>query len=163
MLVGERNLDDVMLDVPVRGGRLRVLPAGPPPPNPSELIGSERMRVLLAELCDAADLVVLDTPPVLVISDAIPLLEQASGVVVVGRLNETTRDGMRRLCTVITNAGGAILGVVATGAKRGGLYGLGGYEDYGYVSPVAETPPQNGAGGASGRAHARRAVRPRTR
>jgi len=139
-LVGEDRVEDVIGEVPTQDGRLRILPSGRAAPNPSELLGSERMRSLLAELSESCDLVIIDTPPALVVSDAIPLFEQVSGVVVVGRVGQTTRDAMRRLTHVIATARGAVLGAVATGAKGSGLYGYGGYG--GYFEP---TP--NGAAG----------------
>lgn len=109
------------------GGRLEVLPAGSLPPNPAELLGSERMRLLIDRLKVRADIVIIDTPPVLVVSDAIPLLENASGVVLVARLNGTRREPLSRLKSTVTDAHGMPLGVVATNAKSSRLYG---YEDY---------------------------------
>jgi non-specific protein-tyrosine kinase len=139
VLVGERDVDDVMGEMDVVDGRLRILPGGAPPRNPSALLSSDRMRRLLVRLAEEADLVVLDTPPMLLVSDAIPLVGQATGVVLVGRLGRTTRDAVRRLTEVISNAGGVLLGVVATGAKAGGLYGSEAYE-----APAAAEVVTNG-------------------
>ena len=66
--------------------------AGPLPPNPDELIDSERMREVVVEAQLRYDLVVIDTPPTSVVSDAIPLMNAVSGVIVVGRLGRTSRD-----------------------------------------------------------------------
>lgn len=107
------------------GGRLRVLPAGSPPPNPSELIASPRMREVIAELSEQADVLLIDSPPLLAVSDVLPLLNVVSGVVIVARMGSTTRDALARLLTVIAAAGGGTLGVVATGASAGGLYARG--------------------------------------
>jgi non-specific protein-tyrosine kinase len=101
------------------------------------------MRALLARLADEADVVVVDTPPMLVVSDAIPLIGQASGVVVVARLGRTTSDAIRRLRDVIANTGGVLLGVVATGSKAGELSG---YEVY---EPMADEVVPNGHGPAT--------------
>lgn len=130
VLVDTLTLGDALKEVPsqgLSGGRLRVLPAGPPPPNPSELIGSQRMRTLIAELEGIADLVVLDSAPLLVVSDSLPLLEAVSGVVLVARIDRTHRAAMSRLGHIIASAGGKSLGVVATDAASGGLYGGYGY------------------------------------
>jgi capsular exopolysaccharide synthesis family protein len=140
VLVGACGLDEALTDVEVREGRLRVLPSGRPPPNPSELIASREMRNLLEELRVMADLVVIDTPPTLQVGDAIALLDQVSGVLVVGRLGETTRDAMRRMISVVETAGGDVLGVVAT-ATKAGLYGYGDYGGYAYE---AHEPRSNG-------------------
>jgi polysaccharide biosynthesis transport protein len=148
VLLGEHGLDEALIDVEnAGGGRLRVLPAGSPPPNPSVLLGSDRMRALLAELTEKTDMIVLDTPALLAVSDAIPLMGQVAGTVLVARMNRTTRDSLERSRQVITSSGGSILGVVATGTRAGGLYGYGEY-GYGYYESSSddEVFAQNGAG-----------------
>jgi capsular exopolysaccharide synthesis family protein len=147
VLIGEQELDDVLIVTDVAEGRLKILPSGPPAPNPSELIGSARMRWVLEQLSTEADLVIVDTPPTLVVSDAIPLLEQVSGAVVIGRVDETTRDAIRRLTKVIVTAGGTLLGVIATGAKGSGLYGYGAYAGYtdGEAATAGVEPSVNGS------------------
>ena len=115
-------------------GRLRILPAGPPPPNPSELLASKRMTHLLEKLMEGCDLVIVDSTPLLTVSDSLPLVEVVSGTVMVARINETSKDAVRRLQSVIANAGGVVLGSVATGAATSALYG--GY-GYGYRQDAA--------------------------
>ncbi len=158
VLVGERSLSEVLLSYPLAddshvdatpGGALLVLPGGPIPPNPSELISSQSMERVLDALEDQADLVLVDTPAALAVSDALALLPSVSGVVIVARLNRTTRAAVRRLQQIIATANGIALGVVATGtAAREGYEGY----TYGYY----ET-----GGGSSWRARrrARRAAR----
>ncbi|MHB1537449.1 MAG: polysaccharide biosynthesis tyrosine autokinase [Solirubrobacteraceae bacterium] len=118
---------------PPMQGRLRLLPAGGTPPNPSQLLSSERMREVIRQAEQTADLVIIDTNPVLSVSDSLPLLDAVSGIVLVARLNGTSRDAMRRLLKTIANTGGNALGVVATGASGGGMYGYYGY-GYGYTA-----------------------------
>jgi capsular exopolysaccharide synthesis family protein len=134
VLAGERRVDEIVVEYPIEdspgAGRLLVLPAGPPPPNPSELLSSQNMRGLLARLEEQADLVILDTAAALAVADALPLLQAASGVVLVARMEQSTREGVRRLQRVIVNAGGQLLGVVATGATSGGGYSGYSYELY---------------------------------
>ena len=89
-------------------------------PNPSGLIGSKRMKALLAELAEQSDIVIIDTPPILAVSDVIPLLEEVSGTVLVARLDSSTRDSVLKARQVIENSRGSILGVVATGVKASG-------------------------------------------
>jgi capsular exopolysaccharide synthesis family protein len=146
VLVGEARLDDVMGVREVAGGRLRVVPAGPPPPNPAKLLTSEQMRSLLTDLERDSDLVIIDSPPALIVSDAMPLVERVSGIVVVARMSTTTRDAMQRLVSVVSTAGGKLLGVVATGAKGSGLYGYGTYA--GYDEPMATTAGPASSNGA---------------
>ena len=108
-----------------------VLFAGPLPPNPTDLMESKRLGELLRRLQEMYDLVVIDTAPVAVVSDAIPLLPQVSGVLVVARLGQTSRDGLRRLKRQLDHVQAPILGVVANGLKQmehGYGYGYG----YGY-------------------------------
>jgi capsular exopolysaccharide synthesis family protein len=150
VLVGECSLPDALVDVDVEGARMRILPSGRPPPNPSELIASARMRTVLTELTSVMDLVIIDTPPTLQVADPLPLFEQVSGIVVIARLGKTTREAMRRLMTVIEEARGSPLGVVATAAKTKGLYGYGAYGAYGgYGSDWAQ---RNGAPASGARA-----------
>lgn len=128
VLAGERELEQVLLvqrekDTP-EGGRLSVLPAGRPSPNPNALLRSSKVRPLLSELESNADLVILDTAAALAVSDTIPLLQQVSGIVVVVRMNESSIGAVRRLKKVIDSSHATVLGVVATGIEPGpGEYG----------------------------------------
>jgi Mrp family chromosome partitioning ATPase len=144
VLVGEASLEDAFIEPEIdasQGGRLRALPAGPPAPNPSELLASQRMKNLLEQLTGMSELVILDSTPLLTVSDSLPLVEIVSGVVAVARLNKTSKEAIRRLEQVITNAGGTLLGSVATGAAATGLYG-----GYGYPgSSVGGRPYAEGA------------------
>lgn len=88
----------VLVHVQVGTGRgLTVLPSGPVPPNPSELLESERMRCVLAELGQSFDVVILDSPALGAVSDALALVPQASEIVIVGGLGKTTRDAAAEL------------------------------------------------------------------
>jgi capsular exopolysaccharide synthesis family protein len=132
------KLSGALTEVPVFGSRLRVLSGGAVPPNPSELLGSRRMEGLLSALTKHADIVIFDTPPLLMVSDAFPLLDKVSGILAIARLEQATRDPVRRMLEVAATAGGNVLGVVATGARSAGQYGYGyGYgEGYGYGQQI---------------------------
>ena len=135
VLLDDQPLDRALAEVQgIEGGRLRVLPCVTPPPNPSVLLGSKKMESLLSQLAEQADLVVIDTPPILAVSDVIPLLERVSGTVLVAKVNQSTQESVTRAKQVIETARGSILGVVVTGAKGSGLYG---YEEYGYGAGYA--------------------------
>lgn len=86
-------LSEAVVAVPVgeSGRSLTVLPPGPLPPNPVELLESSRMATLLVELETRYDLVIIDTPALAQVSDARPLLNQVSGVLVVSALGQTAR------------------------------------------------------------------------
>jgi capsular exopolysaccharide synthesis family protein len=157
VLTNQIPLNEALVDVPLGGqeengdgsltkqiaGRLRLLPAGGTPPNPSEMLASQRMRDLLGEVAEMADLVILDTNPLLSVSDSLPLLDAVSGVVLVAKLNSTSRDAVVRLQKTIANTGGNVLGVVATGAA-GGRFAR--YE-YGYGYTAGDHANGNGRSG----------------
>jgi cellulose biosynthesis protein BcsQ len=93
-----------------------VLVSGPVPSNPNELIGSETMLETIRQLEDDYDLVIIDTPPVLPVADALHLSVNVDAVVVVTRLGETTRDRLRRTKEALVNVHAVIVGVVPNGA-----------------------------------------------
>ena len=142
VLAGTVALHDALREVGPFGDRLRVLPAGAIPPNASALLGSQRMANLLIELEQEADLVILDSTPLLNVSDAFPLLDKASGIVALVRLDKTPRDAVRRMLKIIDSAGGNVLGIVATDGKRriSGGYGYG--YGYGYGDEKRKSTPQ---------------------
>lgn len=132
VLAGERALAEVMLEYPLDSpgaGSLTVLPAGPPPPNPSALLASQPMRNIVQELERQADLVILDSVAALAVSDALPLLRSVSGCVVIVRMNRSARAAVRRLQKMLGSAHGTVLGVVVTGS--GAV--AGGYAAYKYT------------------------------
>jgi capsular exopolysaccharide synthesis family protein len=117
VLAGE-DLDRALVDVPLQTGngaehRLAVLPSGPAPPNPSELLESRRMHGLMAELSERYDVVVYDTPAMGAVSDALPLLSDGAGVIVVSRLHHTSRDRALELLKQLSLLRARVLGVVA--------------------------------------------------
>jgi capsular exopolysaccharide synthesis family protein len=127
------------------GANLRVLPGGPVPPNPSELLGSARMAAVLDELRELSDLIIIDTPPLLLVSDAFAVLPRASGILGVTRLDATPRQAVRRMAEVTGTAGGRLLGMVATGlrptiAGHGSAFGYGYGYGYGYGEAPGASP-----------------------
>src|SRR5207249_1923426 len=93
-LAGQMELERVIR--PLDGGRLFFVPAGPTPPNPAELVGSARMRDALDALREAYDFVILDSPPVLPVTDAVVLGREADGAVLVVKGHDTPRELLRR-------------------------------------------------------------------
>ncbi len=129
-----------------RAGTIDVLFAGSPPPNPADLLESEALRALLAELAEEYGLVVIDTPPTVVVADAVPLLAEVDGVIAVGRLNGTHRDAFARAILQLRNLNAPLLGVVANFVSGGDAYTYGGAY-YQQPVPQAESErPLSGAG-----------------
>ncbi len=123
VIAGSSEVRDVLVELALEetpgAGRLQILPAGPAPPNPAALMSSPRMQQLLRQLELESDLVIVDTPAALAVSDPLPLMRAVTGVVVVARMNTSTRQTIRRLQKIIESAHGSLLGVVATGASAG--------------------------------------------
>jgi capsular exopolysaccharide synthesis family protein len=94
-----------------------VLVSGPRPPDPTDLLQSRRMADFLGDVEDAYDLVIIDTPPTATVSDAVPLISLARGVIVVTRLGNTVRDHARRLRQQLDNLQAPILGVVVNSVE----------------------------------------------
>jgi capsular exopolysaccharide synthesis family protein len=109
---------------PTRVPHLSVIPSGALPPNPAELVGSRRMRELLTGAAADFDLVLLDSPPVVPVSDPVALAAQCDGVVLVVRASGIPHEVVRRAAEQIEAVKGRILGVVLNrvNLKRDGYY-----------------------------------------
>src|SRR5207247_10152026 len=90
----------------------------PSPPKPTDLIESERMREIIRAAERDYDLVVIDTPPTSVVSDAIPLVKEVSGVLIVARMGKTTRESAAHLRQQLENLEANTLGVVINSVGR---------------------------------------------
>ena len=129
---GHEAIKAVPIPAPANGSRSRfsldVLVAGRPPPNPAELLQSKAMADLLVWAAEHYELVVLDTPPIGVMSDAMALLGDVDGVVLVSRVRKNTRDGAPVLRDRLLGVNAPLLGVVANGVRAKGDDGY----EYGY-------------------------------
>lgn len=110
-------------------GNLLVIPAGTPPPNPTELLSSRRMDEILTAVRSLADLLVIDAPP-FGLADASVLASKVDGVIVIVRLGYTSRNGARAMQVQLERAGATVLGMVLNRASRSHLETLGGYGEY---------------------------------
>jgi capsular exopolysaccharide synthesis family protein len=110
VLAGRATLVEVLQRTP-RSSNLLVLAAGSVPPNPSEVLGSERMHALLADLTKHAT-VIIDAPPLLPVTDGAVLTHQADGALVVVTLGKTTHDLLDKALDTLRKARGRALGVV---------------------------------------------------
>ncbi len=111
---------------------LDFLPAGTIPPNPSELLSSKNTSILIKELEKYYDYIIIDTPPVLVVSDALMLSECAAGVLVACRAHKSKYGEVDAALNSLAHANFNILGTVLIGAKifGEGHGNLGGYSSY---------------------------------
>jgi len=109
-LSGQRDLEDLVQVEPKTG--LYYVLAGKRPPSPTDLLGSLRMRRLLQQLGDAFDLVVLDSPPVLAVSDALLLVRQTDTTIFVVRWEKTRRDVAMTGVKMVYEAGARLSGIV---------------------------------------------------
>ena len=91
---------------------LYLLPAGPVPPNPAELIGSDQMRKLIAEMSTTFDHVVIDSPPIASFTDGVLLAANSDGVILVINASESSRKVILRSQQALQDVGAKILGVV---------------------------------------------------
>lgn len=121
VLVGNLN---IAVAVQSWGELLSVLASGPLPPNPSELLGSQHMRQLLAQMRRQYDLVVIDGPPVLPVADASALANACDGTILVVRHGKTKRDQIQDVVTALRTVDAHILGTVlnVVPANKGSKY-----------------------------------------
>lgn len=137
VLAGRADLTDVLQRAPGMPGLL-VLGAGTTPPNPSELLGSERMKTLLDQLADHAT-VIIDAPPLVPITDGAILTHQADGAILVISAGSSTYDIVAKAMDAIEKVHGRVLGVVL---NRVALSSSGASYGYGYQPlPPEEAEP----------------------
>jgi capsular exopolysaccharide synthesis family protein len=95
---------------------LRVVTSGPLPPNPSELLGSRQLEEILAGLAATTDMVLVDAPPIVSVSDAAVLASKVDGVILVVSAGKTRREMAQRAKSLLEKVNAHILGVVLTNA-----------------------------------------------
>ncbi|MBS1808838.1 MAG: polysaccharide biosynthesis tyrosine autokinase [Acidobacteria bacterium] len=91
---------------------LSLLPCGPTPPNPAELISSEKMREMLSLLTEQFDHIIIDSPPLINVTDPVILSTMVDGVIMVVQAGRSTRDVVRRASQELTGVGAKVFGVV---------------------------------------------------
>jgi tyrosine-protein kinase len=148
--LGHISLEDALVKIPVEpavelvsglngggsdglgSGSLEVLPAGLIPPEPGEFVSSKAVERILEELRDRADIVLIDSPPLLAVGDTVALSARVDALIAVVRLNTTRRETLRELRRTLDSCPCDVLGYVITGANV--------EEAYGYVSYAPATP-----------------------
>jgi succinoglycan biosynthesis transport protein ExoP len=111
---------------------LYFLPAGPQPQYPADLLGSVQMSDFLEKWRTEYDIVIIDTPPILLVTDTVVLASAVDGIVIVARHGITGRDALHRTTTMVTAAGGTILGVLLNAIDKfaDNYYGSYGHDNY---------------------------------
>ncbi len=128
VLAGQYSVDDV---TQITGTDVTVMTSGPIPPNPSELLGSQKMKDLMQQLKQRYDVIIIDAAPVGVVTDAAILSTIVDGTILVVASGKTEIDGAKRAKQLLENVGARILGVVMTmiPVSKKGYYG---YQYYSY-------------------------------
>jgi capsular exopolysaccharide synthesis family protein len=143
VLVGRQRLRDVIHPTEIE--HLSVVGSGPFPPNPSELLGSSAMKEVLREAQGEFDVVLIDSPPLLAVTDAAVLSTMADGAILVIRVGATAKTAVRRAVAQLQTVHGRIVGAVLNDVdlRSGAFSGSYGYYYYYYYGEGA----RNGRGG----------------
>lgn len=125
---------------PTKYENLSVICSGSIPPNPAELLGSDFMSDFLADVSKDFDYIIIDTPPVNIVSDSFPLIRESDGVVLVVRSNKSTHPELQKALSALEFIDAKILGFVVNFAEtklsnyKGNYKTYGSYSGYGYGS-----------------------------
>jgi polysaccharide biosynthesis transport protein len=111
VLTGKSTLREAIVSIPAVP-TLDVLPSGPVAPMPAELLGSTEMAKLVEDLRGKYDFILIDTPPVLTVTDAAVLVSLSDGVVLILRYGQTSRNVVARASEILLRSGAHLLGVV---------------------------------------------------
>jgi capsular exopolysaccharide synthesis family protein len=148
ILAGSAELDDVLQ--PYGDGGLRVIAAGPTPPNPSELLASSHMFKLIDDLRGKNDFVLIDAPPLLPVADATGLAVMVDGVVLSVRYGSTRKEQLQQARATLDRVGartlGVVLNIVPLKAQVTSAYGYG--YGYGYDADRGGNAQVAGASGS---------------
>ena len=110
LLVEQSSVEESAVNGPVEN--LHVIPCGPTPPNPSELLQMEQFDRLVERLCEIYDVLLFDSPPVIAVSDALVISRLVHGIIMVAKAGWTSRGALGQAVKVFTDADRPMLGVV---------------------------------------------------
>jgi len=152
-LSGESNDLDSLIQTYDKQPNLKVLPSGPIPPNPAELLGSEEMRRLLTTLSEKFTHIIVDSPPAISFTDASILSTFCDGVILVVHGGRSSRAVVRRARQQLLDVGAHIFGVVLNNVRIEShdyyYAGYAGYYKSGYYSAAEDDEVEDEAGGAA--------------
>jgi len=126
-LCGYNRLEEILVKTPHEN--LCAIFSGPVPPNPAELLDSGEMSSLLTSLADSYDYIIIDMPPVNVVSDALILSKLVSGTIIVVRQGYSTHDELKKTIESFKLADSKLLGFVLNDARENDILG---YKKYRY-------------------------------
>lgn len=151
VLVGQRSLQDVVHQT--RIANLFVIGSGQFPPNPAELLGSPAMREALRESRESFDIVLMDSPPLLAVTDAAVLSTMADGAILIVRVGATAKTAVRRALAQLRTVHGRLVGTVLNDVdfSQGAFGGSYGYYYYYYYGQDGAHGRANGGRGLLGR------------
>ncbi len=130
VLLGEVPLEVALQQSPVHPN-IRVLPSGPRPPNPSELLSLDRTSELIQSLLDNHSIVFLDCPPVLPVTDSLVLSRCVDASLFIAKANSTSKREVKRSLERLTQVNNPLVGTILNGVDAEGAYGSL-YDYYGY-------------------------------
>ncbi|WP_274364319.1 CpsD/CapB family tyrosine-protein kinase [Paenibacillus thermotolerans] len=116
LLANRTVLSEVVADTHIEN--LSVLTSGPIPPNPAEMLASNRMAQLIVDLKEKFDIVIIDTPPSLVVADALIVAAKCDGVLMVVKTGKVKRQAAMKVKTGLDHVKARLLGVVLNNVKR---------------------------------------------
>lgn len=145
VLLGSTSIDEALQFV-ADEDRLAILTSGRTPPNPSELLSGRRAAEVFNALEALADIVLIDSPPVLPVTDAVVIAGRVDATLLVAMAGKTTRHALSRAREVLANIDAPVVGVVLNAISSEDSYGYG-YR-YGYYARAADTVSTNGESSA---------------
>jgi capsular exopolysaccharide synthesis family protein len=148
LLTGATTLEGTVQSVP-EIPNLDILPSGPVPPFPTEMLSSGAMEAILKRCAEIYDYVVIDSPPILSVTDGVILARQADAVVLVVRHGKSSKHVVRRARDILLRSGAGITGIVlnAVDLNSPEYYGYYGYSGYSYASVDSESWESQAASG----------------
>ena len=153
VLTGATKLEETVQNV-TEIPNLDILPSGPVPPFPTEMLSSGAMEAILRRCGELYDYVVIDSPPILSVTDGVILARQADAVVLIVRHGKSSKHVVRRARDILLRSGAGITGIVlnAVDLNSPEYYGYYGYSGYSYSSVDAESwEAQKASGDRAGR------------
>lgn len=116
LLSNQLQLDEVISDASIPN--LHVITAGPIPPNPSEMLGSQRLHKLMAEMRERYDMILFDTPPIMAVTDSLILSALCDGVIMVVQAEKVRKDHVKKTKASLQHVNAPLLGVVLNNVQR---------------------------------------------